>query len=179
MIPLGTIAPEFQLLEPKSGENKHLQELRGSCATVIMFICNHCPFVKHITSELVVLANDYQHQGVSFVAINSNDVDMYPDDSPENMVLEAAAHGYPFPYLFDETQNVAKAYHAVCTPDFFIFNAEMACVYRGQLDDSRPGNEIAVTGSDIRAALNAVITGSAVSELQKPSVGCNIKWKNS
>lgn len=179
MIPLGTIAPDFTLLEPMSGEYKTLQELRGPSATVVMFICNHCPFVKYITTELVLLAKDYQNQGVSFVAINSNDVDAYPDDSPENMVSEAAAHGYPFPYLFDDTQQVAKAYHAVCTPDFFVFNADLACVYRGQLDDSRPGNDIAISGSDLRAALNAVTTGNSVSELQKPSVGCNIKWKNS
>ena len=179
MIPLGTIAPDFTLLEPKSGEYKTLQELRGPSAMVVMFICNHCPFVKHITTELVLLANDYQNQGVSFVAINSNDVDAYPDDSPENMVFEAAAHGYPFPYLFDDTQQVAKAYHAVCTPDFFVFNADLACVYRGQLDDSRPGNDIAISGSDLRAALNSVTTDNSVSEPQKPSVGCNIKWKNS
>ncbi|MFK7793924.1 MAG: thioredoxin family protein [Gammaproteobacteria bacterium] len=178
MIPLGTIAPDFTLLEPKSGEYKGLSEYRGNSATVVMFICNHCPFVKHITSELVLLAKDYQTQGISFIAINSNDVDVYPDDSPENMVLEATKHGYSFPYLFDETQNVARAYHAVCTPDFFVFDNNLACVYRGQLDDSRPGNDIALSGSDIRAALNAVITGNLVPELQKPSVGCNIKWKN-
>jgi len=179
MIPLGTIAPDFKLQDPGSGEYQSLAELRGPLATVIMFICNHCPFVKHITSELVLLANDYQARGVSFVAINSNDVETYPDDSPENMVLEAATNGYPFPYLFDETQQVAKAYHAVCTPDFFVFDADLSCVYRGQLDDSRPGNDIAVSGSDVRAALNAVMTGNSVSESQKPSVGCNIKWKNS
>jgi thiol-disulfide isomerase/thioredoxin len=179
MIPLGTIAPDFTLLDPKSGAYKSLEELRGSSATVIMFICNHCPFVKHIRSELALLANDYQAQGVSFIAINSNDVETYPDDSPENMVLEAAANGYTFPYLFDETQQVAKAYHAVCTPDFFVFDADLACVYRGQLDDSRPGNDIVVSGSDLRAALNAVATGNSVSTSQKPSMGCNIKWKNS
>ncbi|MDW3095709.1 MAG: thioredoxin family protein [Gammaproteobacteria bacterium] len=179
MIPLGTIAPEFELLEPGSGEIKGLNELRGSSATVIMFICNHCPFVKHITSELTSLANDYLSKGIAFIAINSNDVDNYPDDSPENMVKEAKANGYLFPYLFDETQQVAKAYHAVCTPDFFVFDANLACVYRGQLDDSRPGNDIAVSGSDLRAALNAVISGNSVSDVQKPSVGCNIKWKNS
>ncbi len=179
MIPLGTIAPDFKLLEPKSGKNKSLQQLRGDSATVIMFICNHCPFVKHIALELALLANDYQAQGVSFVAINSNDVEAYPDDSPENMVREAEANGYPFPYLFDETQQVAKAYHAVCTPDFFVFDTDLACVYRGQLDDSRPGNDIAVSGSDLRAALNALTTGNSVLDTQKPSVGCNIKWKNS
>jgi thiol-disulfide isomerase/thioredoxin len=179
MIPLGTTAPEFNLREPKSGKDKALQELRGASATVIMFICNHCPFVKHITSELVSLASDYQAMGISFVAINSNDVDSYPDDSPENMVREANANGYSFPYLFDETQQVAKAYHAVCTPDFFMFDANLSCVYRGQLDDSRPGNDIAVSGGDLRAALNAITTGNHVSDKQNPSVGCNIKWKNS
>ena len=179
MIPLGTSAPDFELWEPRSGKNRSLQELRGSSATVIMFICNHCPFVKHITSGLVFLADEYQTQGVSFVAINSNDVESYPDDSPEKMVIEAEDNGYSFPYLFDETQQVAKDYHAECTPDFFVFDANLACVYRGQLDDSRPGNGIAVSGSDIRAALNAVITGKSVPENQKPSVGCNIKWKNS
>ncbi len=179
MIPLGTIAPDFELLEPKSGKDKGLQELRGAAATVVMFICNHCPFVKHITSELALLANDYQTQGISFIAINSNDVDTYPDDSPENMVREAAVNRYSFPYLFDETQQVAKAYHAVCTPDFFVFDAALMCVYRGQLDDSRPGNDITVSGSDLRAALNAVTLGNFVSDMQKPSVGCNIKWKNS
>ena len=179
MIALGTVAPDFKLIEPNSGNYKTLKELQGTSATVIMFICNHCPFVKHITSELVVLANDYSEQGVSLIAINSNDVESYPEDSPENMVKEAAANGYPFPYLFDESQQVAKAYHAVCTPDFFVFDADLACIYRGQLDDSRPGNDVAVSGSDIRAALNAAITANPVLEMQKPSVGCNIKWKNS
>jgi len=179
MIPLGTMAPDFELLEPRTDKYQGLQALRGDKATVIMFICNHCPFVKHITAELALLANDYKSQGVDFIAINSNDVETYPDDSPEKMVLEAEANGYSFPYLYDETQQVAKAYHAVCTPDFFVFDADLACVYRGQLDDSRPGNDIAVSGSDLRAALNAVITGNSVSGIQKPSVGCNIKWKNS
>ncbi len=179
MIPLGTVAPDFKLLDPTSGENRGLKELRGSVATVIMFICNHCPFVKHITSELALLASDYRAQGISFIAINSNDVETYPEDSPEHMVQEVIANGYSFPYLFDETQQVAKNYHAVCTPDFFVFDGNLACVYRGQLDDSRPGNHIAVSGSDVRAALNAQISGNPVSDIQKPSVGCNIKWKNS
>ncbi len=178
MIALGTIAPDFKLLEPKSGKNRSLQELRGNLATVIMFICNHCPFVKHITSELVSLANDYKAQGISIIAINSNDVEAYPDDSPEKMVLEVVTNGYTFPYLFDETQQIAKDYHAVCTPDFFVFDANLKCVYRGQLDDSRPGNDIAVSGSDLRAALNAIKRGQCASEMQKPSMGCNIKWKN-
>ena len=179
MIPLGTVAPDFVLLDPKIGEDRSLAQLKGASATVIMFICNHCPFVKHITSELVLLANEYQRKDVSFIAINSNDIQTYPDDSPENMVVEAETIGYKFPYLFDESQQVAKAYNAVCTPDFFVFDETMACVYRGQLDDSRPGNGIAVTGSDVRAALNAVIVGEDVASEQKPSVGCNIKWKNS
>ena len=179
MIPLGTIAPEFELLEPSTNKHLSLQALRGNCATVIMFICNHCPFVKHITTELTLLACDYKDQGIRFIAINSNDVETYPEDLPEKMVQEAKAHGYPFPYLYDETQELAKAYHAQCTPDFFVFDDQLACVYRGQLDDSRPGNDIAVSGSDVRAALNALISGKPVSEVQKPSVGCNIKWKNS
>lgn len=179
MIPLGTVAPDFVLFDPKTGEDRSLAQLKGASATVIMFICNHCPFVKHITSELVLLANEYQPKEVSFIAINSNDVQAYPDDSPENMVIEAETMGYKFPYLFDESQQVAKAYNAVCTPDFFVFDEAMACVYRGQLDDARPGNGIAVTGSDVRAALNAVIAGEDVASEQKPSVGCNIKWKNS
>lgn len=178
MIPLGTTAPDFALLDPLCGEVRILTELRGSKATVIMFICNHCPFVKHITAELVKLGQDYQSKGIAFVAVNSNDVASYPDDSPEKMVLEAKLHGYTFPYLFDDTQLVAKAYHAECTPDFFVFDADLACIYRGQLDDSRPGNGIEVTGQDLRAALEGVIDGRSPQESQKPSVGCNIKWKN-
>ena len=179
MIPLGTVAPEFELLNPLSGETQGLQTLRGSTATVIMFICNHCPFVKHITHELATLGREYSSRGVAFVAINSNDIDHYPDDSPENMVIEIQTQGYPFPYLFDATQEIAKAYHAECTPDFFVFDTDLACVYRGQLDDSRPGSGIEVSGKDLRAALDAVIQGQPVAEDQIPSMGCNIKWKNS
>lgn len=178
MIPLGTTAPDFTLLNPVSGQMESLQMHKGEVATLVMFICNHCPFVKHITSELATLGRQYPAKGVSIIAINSNDVDTYPDDSPENMAKEVQAHGYLFPYLYDETQEVAKAYHAECTPDFFVFDADLACVYRGQLDDSRPGNNIEVSGQDLRAALDAVVKGGEVTAEQKPSMGCNIKWKN-
>ncbi len=179
MIPLGTIAPDFTLLDAVSGEQKDLRELQSDIATVVMFICNHCPFVKHVRTELAKLANDYRAKGVAIIAINSNDVETYPEDSPENMNIEAQTHGYSFPYLYDETQQVARAYGAECTPDFYVFDGDMACVYRGQLDDSRPGNGIEVTGKDLRAALDCVIASKSVNEDQKPSIGCNIKWKNS
>ena len=178
MIPLGSTAPEFTLIDTVSGQIKSLQEMRSDIATVIMFICNHCPFVKHIRAELAALGDEYQAKGVAVIAINSNDAATYPDDSPENMKIEAETHGYSFPYLYDETQDVARAYRAECTPDFFIFDANLACVYRGQLDDSRPGNGIDVSGKDLRAALKCVIAGKAVDSDQKPSIGCNIKWKN-
>ncbi len=178
MLPLGTIAPDFTLLDTISGQLNSLQELRSDIATVVMFICNHCPFVKHIRDELAILAQDYRPKNVVFIAINSNDVGTYPEDSPENMKIEAQTHGYSFPYLYDESQAVAKAYHAECTPDFFVFDANLACVYRGQLDDSRPGNGIEVSGHDLRAALDCVITKIPVNGDQKPSIGCNIKWKN-
>ena len=177
MMPLGTHAPNFTLPDTVSGKDLSLQELKGEHATVIMFICNHCPFVKHIQDELVKLGQDYPAEGVSIVAISSNDVDNYSDDSPQNMKILADSLGYRFPYLYDETQQVAKAYDATCTPDFFIFDEDLKCVYRGQLDDSRPGNNIPVTGSDIRNALTSVLSGDEVSLQQKPSVGCNIKWK--
>lgn len=177
MIPLGTRAPDFTLLDAVSGQTKSLQDLKSNVATVIMFICNHCPFVKHIREELAALANQYQPEGISFIAINANDVDHYPEDSPENMAQEAQTYGYRFPYLYDETQQVAKAYDAQCTPDFFIFDADLACVYRGQLDNSRPGNGIPVTGVDMRAALDNILAAKPINPQQKPSVGCNIKWK--
>jgi thiol-disulfide isomerase/thioredoxin len=142
-----------------------------------MFICNHCPFVKHVNDELVRLGNDYNDKGIGFVAISSNDVENYPDDSPGMMKIVAQEMEYPFPYLYDETQEVAKAYDAACTPDFYVFDKDLKLVYRGQLDDSRPGNDIPVTGKDLRSALNAVIDGKEVSDDQKPSLGCNIKWK--
>lgn len=173
MLPLGTKATDFKLLDTTSGKEKNLSELKSDKATVIMFICNHCPFVKHVQQELTKLAKDYLAKGVAFIAISSNDVNNYPDDAPEKM----RAMDYPFPYLYDETQLVAKAYDAACTPDFYIFNKEMKLVYRGQLDDSRPGNSIPVTGSDIRAALDSMLAGRLVNPDQKPSIGCNIKWK--
>lgn len=177
MIPLGSSAPDFTLPDTVSGQSVSLKDVKSTTATVIMFICNHCPFVKHVQAELAKLAHDYQAKGIAFVAISSNDADNYPDDSPELMKSEAEAAGYTFPYLHDETQAIAKAYNAACTPDFFIFDGDLACVYRGQLDDSRPGNDIPVTGRDIRAALDAVLQGKQPSADQKPSVGCNIKWK--
>lgn len=177
MVPLGTTAPDFSLPDTVSGKMMSLDELKSDQATVVMFICNHCPFAKHVQAQLVELTNDYQPKGVSFIAINSNDVNSYPEDSPDNMKKVAERMGYGFPYLYDETQDVAKAYKAACTPDFYIFDGELELVYRGQLDDSRPGSRIPVTGEDIRAALDNILTGEPVSPQQRPSVGCNIKWK--
>ena len=177
MNPLGFHAPDFKLLDVISGKRLSLNKLLSEKATVIMFICNHCPFVKHVNVELVDLANDYISKGVSFIAINSNDVENYPEDSPDKMKEYAIRLGYPFPYLFDETQEVAKAYDAACTPDFYIFDEKGVCVYRGQLDDSRPGNGKPVTGADIRSALDHLLSGKEVDKVQKPSIGCNIKWK--
>ncbi|MDX2346121.1 MAG: thioredoxin family protein [Legionella sp.] len=180
MLPLGTPAPGFSLTDviTNSAINLH-QSDNQELATVICFICNHCPYVKHINLALTALANDYIPKNIRLIAINSNDTDNYPDDSPENMKLTAETEGYTFPYLFDETQEVAKAYHAACTPDFFVFDQELQLAYRGQLDDSRPGNGITPSGASIREALNCLIRGEAVSSTQKPSIGCNIKWKES
>jgi len=177
MLALGTEAPDFKLPDTVSGQIKSLGELKSTQATVIMFICNHCPFVKHVNDQLVKLANDYQSQGVSFVAISSNDVENYPEDHPDKMKEYALALGYTFPYLYDESQAVAKAYKAACTPDFYIFDGDLKLVYRGQLDGSRPKNDIPVTGSDVRAALDNVLSGKPISAEQNPSLGCNIKWK--
>ena len=177
MVALGTAAPDFTLSDTVSGKNISLKNVKGDVATSIMFICNHCPFVKHVNPELVKLANDYKDKGIGFVAINANDVVNHPDDSPILMTQVAKQLKYPFPYLYDETQEVAKAYDAACTPDFFIYNKDLRLVYRGQLDDSRPGNEIPVTGKDIRNALDCLIIDQPVPELQRPSIGCNIKWK--
>ncbi|MBX3243081.1 MAG: thioredoxin family protein [Acidobacteria bacterium] len=176
-IALGYEAPDFTLPDTVSGKDLSLQELRGEHATVVMFICNHCPFVKHVNKELVRLANDYISKGVSFIAISSNDVENYPDDSPDKMKVTAENEGYPFPYLYDETQEIAKAYSAACTPDLSIFDKDLLCVYRGQLDDSRPGNSIPPSGKDIREALDNILAGEPVSSDQRPSIGCNIKWK--
>jgi thiol-disulfide isomerase/thioredoxin len=177
MMPLGTIAPDFNLLNVVTGNKVTLHSLKSEIATLIMFICNHCPYVKHVQDELIKIANDYRIKGISCIAINSNDVVSYPDDSPENMKQVAQEKGYPFPYLYDETQEVAKVYQAACTPDFYLFDQELKCVYRGQLDDARPKNNIPVTGKDIRAALDAILAGQPVNTDQKPSIGCNIKWK--
>jgi peroxiredoxin len=177
MMPLGTKAPDFNLLDTVSGRMLSLDKLKSKQATVIMFICNHCPFVKHVDSGIVALANDYQDKGVSFIAISSNDVENYPQDSPELMKVEAEKVGYSFPYLYDSTQEVAKAYQAACTPDFYVFDKELKCVYRGQMDDSRPRNGKPVTGKDLRSALNMLLEGRNINFEQQPSVGCNIKWK--
>ena len=177
MMPLGTLAPDFKLPDTISGKVLSLAELKSDKATLIMFICNHCPFVKHVDEGLVALANDYQDKGVSIIAISSNDVDNYPQDGPELMKEEAEKVGYNFPYLYDESQEVAKAYDAACTPDFYIFDKNLKCAYRGQLDGSRPGNDIPVTGRDIRAALDDIMAEKEVSAPQMPSLGCNIKWK--
>lgn len=177
MLRLGTEAPFFSLVDAVTNKIFNLNSDSDALATVIMFICNHCPFVKHVNHELTHLANDYIPRDIQFIAINSNNIEAYPDDSPENMRLKALEEKYPFPYLFDETQEVAKAYHAACTPDFFIFNDSLTLVYRGQLDDSRPGNGVEVNGASIRDALDCLLNGKPVPVNQKPSIGCNIKWK--
>jgi thiol-disulfide isomerase/thioredoxin len=177
MTALGTTAPGFTLTNTISDKQISLQEIKGDLATVIMFICNHCPFVLHVNEELVKLANDYSPKKISFVAINANDVITHPDDAPDKMKAVALQLKYPFPYLYDETQEVAKAFNAACTPDFFIYNKNLELVYRGQMDDSRPGNEIPVSGKDIRRALDCLIHDQPVPDEQWPGIGCNIKWK--
>ncbi|SFW49355.1 Peroxiredoxin [Sinomicrobium oceani] len=177
MLPLGTKAPGFDLPDTVSGTNRSLSDIRGEKATVVMFICNHCPFVKHVNQEISRLASDYTSKGVGFAAISSNDVENYPDDAPGLMAENARKQGFSFPYLYDESQDIAKAYDAACTPDFYVFDDKLQLAYRGQLDDSRPENGIPVTGKDIRTALEAVLHGQQVPEMQKPSIGCNIKWK--
>ncbi len=176
-IGLGTKAPEFTLPDTVSGKVLSLNDVKGENGTVIMFICNHCPYVLHVNQGLIDLANDYKGKGIGFVAISSNYVENYPQDGPDKMKEQAQKLGYPFPYLYDETQDVAKAYDAACTPDLYIFDAQLEAFYHGQLDDSRPGNGIPVTGSDMRAALDALLDGKTYDAPQKPSVGCNIKWK--
>jgi peroxiredoxin len=176
MLPLGTQAPDFELINV-DGRVMSLADAAGPKGTVVMFICNHCPFVKHVADQLAALGRDYSSSGIGFVAISSNDVSTHPADSPEQMVREAEERGYPFPYLYDETQDVAKEYHAACTPDFYLFDAGRNLVYRGQLDSSRPGNDIPVTGSDLREAIDALLAGRPPVSEQKPSIGCNIKWK--
>lgn len=177
MLPLGTRAPEFRLPDTVTGREATLQDLSGYKGTVIMFICNHCPFVKHVNPELVRLASAYQAKGIAFVAISSNDVENYPDDHPDLMRKTALEEGYPFPYLYDATQQTARDYDAACTPDFYLFNAHLDLVYRGQLDDSRPGNNLPLTGKDLGDAIENLLEGRPISAEQKPSIGCNIKWK--
>lgn len=177
MLALGSKAPDFKLMDTATGKSYHLKDAKNSKATVIMFICNHCPYVKHVIHELVQLAKDYQAKDISFVAISANDAKAYPEDAPEKMTRLSKQLGFSFPYLYDETQAIAKAYQAACTPDFFIFDKDFLCVYRGQLDGSRPGNKIPVTGKDIRLALNSIIEEKPVNPHQLPSMGCNIKWK--
>jgi thiol-disulfide isomerase/thioredoxin len=176
MLPLGTSAPTFSLPNV-DGRILGLDDVAGERGTVVMFICNHCPFVKHVADQLAQLGRDYAPLGIGFVAISSNDVSGHPADSPEQMIHEAEARGYPFAYLYDETQDVARDYRAACTPDFFAFDAGRRLAYRGQLDGSRPGNGDAVTGADLRDALDALVAGKRPAEEQRPSLGCNIKWK--
>jgi peroxiredoxin len=176
MLPLGTSAPDFQLPDP-GGKHFSLASFKDKPALVVIFMCNHCPYVKHIRAGLAQAALDFAPRGAAFVGINSNDAKNYPDDSPAKMAEEVKSAGYTFPYLFDETQAVAKAYHAACTPDFFLFDRGRRLVYRGQFDASRPGNGIPATGKDLRTALEAVLAGVPTSTLQVPSMGCNIKWK--
>ncbi|AJC50512.1 thioredoxin family protein [Coxiella endosymbiont of Amblyomma americanum] len=177
MIPLGTKAPIFTLLDVVSGEKKSLNQLRSNVATVIMFICNHCPFVQHIQKKLIEVTKKYQAQGIQFVAINSNDVNNYPEDSPENMKIIAEKFKYTFPYLFDDSQEVARAYQAECTPDFYAFDDNLVCVYRGRFDASSPGKNIPVTGNDLSKALDNIILKQPMDCKQYPSQGCSIKWK--
>ena len=176
MLPLGTVAPDFSLPNV-DGRIVDYAAAAGPRGTVVMFICNHCPFVKHVADELARLGRELMPRGVGFVAISSNDVSTHPADSPEQMVREAEDRGYPFPYLYDETQEAAKAYHAACTPDFYLFDAERRLVYRGQLDPSRPGSAVPVTGADLRAAIDGLLAGRSPVADQVPSLGCNIKWK--
>jgi len=179
MLELQTPAPDFKLTDVISGNVLTLSELSlGKRGVLVMFICNHCPYVKHVQPQLLKLANDYQKQDIAIIAISSNDVDSYPEDSPELMLEEAKKWQYPFPYLYDETQKVAKAYKAACTPDYFLFDRNLLLVYRGQLDDSRPGNNMPLDGKSLREAINNLLSGIPVSENQVPSVGCNIKWKD-
>lgn len=176
MLPLGTSAPDFSLPDT-AGRTVSLADFKDSPALLVIFMCNHCPYVQHVADGLAKLAKDYQNRGVAVVGINSNDTATHPEDSPAKMADEVRQRGYTFPYLFDETQQVAKAYRAACTPDFFLFDSQRKLVYRGQMDDSRPQSGVPVTGQDLRRALDAVLAGAPVPEPQKPSLGCNIKWK--
>jgi len=177
MLALGTPAPGFNLLNTVNDSFISLQTAKGKNGTVIMFICNHCPFVIHVNHILVEIAKTYKDKGIGFIAISSNDVENYPQDGPELMKLHANAVGYPFPYLYDETQDIAKDYDAACTPDLYLFDGNLKLVYRGQLDNSRPGNGLPVTGEDLKHAIDCLLKNNVNTDLQKPSIGCNIKWK--
>lgn len=177
MLPLGTIAPDFELKDTLSGNSLKLKDLTGNKGTLIIFMCNHCPFVIHVIDEVVRIANDYRVQGIGIIAISSNDIEKYPQDAPEFMYEFAFKNKMDFPYLYDETQQVAKDYDAACTPDFYLFDAQNQLVYRGQLDDSRPMNGIPVSGSDLRNAIDGLLYNRKINTIQKPSIGCNIKWK--
>lgn len=177
MLALGTVAPKFTLWDTVTERHKSFDDVKGEKGTLIFFICNHCPFVHHVIEEIVRISNDYRVQGLGFVAISSNDVSQYPEDAPELMTEFAYKHRFNFPYLYDETQEVAKSYDAACTPDFYLFNANNRLAYRGQLDDSRPNNGVVVSGSDLRNAIDGLLYNRRINELQKPSLGCNIKWK--
>ncbi|HET9177315.1 MAG TPA: thioredoxin family protein [Terriglobia bacterium] len=176
MLPLGTVAPPFSLPDTE-GKAVSLEDYKDAPALLVVFLCNHCPFVKHVLPQFVELAREYQGREVGIVGISSNDVSAYPDDSPEKMAQLSSTMDFPFPYLYDEAQQVAKSYGAACTPDFYLFDRDGRLVYRGQMDDSRPSNGRPVTGADLRAAMDAVLGGRKVSDNQKPSIGCNIKWK--
>lgn len=177
MMPLGTLAPDFNLFDSVTGLQLSLQTLRGNKATLIMFICNHCPYVLHVKTQLIAIAQEYSAKGVSMIAISANDIAAYPQDAPDKMQALSAEWGNPFDaYLFDQTQEVAKAYQAACTPDFFLFDSELKCVYRGRLDASTPKNDLPVTGDELRNALDALLSGSQINSEQIPSIGCSIKW---
>lgn len=176
MLPLGTEAADFSLVNI-DGRTLSFADVAGEHGTVLMFICNHCPFVKHVADELAAIGREYMPKGIGMVAINSNDVAAHPADSPEQMVHESEQRGYPFPYLFDETQEVAKIYGAACTPDFYLFDGNRKLVYRGQLDESRPNSGVPVTGEDLRKALDALLESHPLPQSQRPSIGCNIKWR--
>lgn len=178
MLALGTKAPYFSLPDTVSGRQVSLDQVQGERGTVVLFLCNHCPYVIHVNPELVRIAAEYAQKGVGFVAISSNDVEKYPQDGPDRMKEHASEVGYPFPYLYDESQGVARAYDAACTPDIYVFDEDLKLYYRGRLDGSRPGNDVPLTGDDLRNALDTLLTGGSIPERQIPSAGCNIKWKS-
>ena len=177
MVSLGTTAPNFKLPDVISQKMVSLEETKGLNGTLIMFICNHCPYVKHVNATIVNLAKKYKQNGINFIAISSNDVENYPEDSPKLMKVNAVENNYIFPYLYDESQEIAKLYDAACTPDFYLYDSDLLLVYRGQLDDSRPGNGLSCDGKDISNAIECLINGKENTQIQKPSIGCNIKWK--